>query len=114
MRKIHYALLILMVFASVHCNSSGEEAPELDEVNRLIDITVEEFVDTVNTWEVDNFGFRVDSLEVSEHAVQRNESFYEILSRLDFSPQEIHTIPNRAAPALDNYRLKPGQSYHLY
>lgn len=114
MRKVHYALLILMVFASIHCNSPGEKAPELDDVNRLIDITVEEFVDTVNTWKVDNFGFRVGSLEVSEHAVQRNESFYVILSRLDFSPQEIHSITNRAAPTLDNYHLKPGQSYHLY
>lgn len=64
--------------------------------------------------EFDSFGFRVDSLEVEEREVGRNESLYLILERLGFTPQEIYGVSRKAEEHIDFAEFKPGQDYRVY
>lgn len=70
--------------------------------------------DTIQTVKRDKFGFPVDSVEVSEHEVKRNESLYLILNNLDFNPQEIYSVTQQAKEIVDIDKLKPGQTYRTY
>lgn len=64
--------------------------------------------------EFDSFGFRVDTLQVNDYTIKRNESFYLILDKFNFSAQEIHNITQKAKELVDVRRLKPGQLYRTY
>ena len=46
--------------------------------------------------------------------MQRNESLYLILDKLDFNPQEIYAITQEARSFVDLDHLKPGQPYRTY
>ncbi len=72
--------------------------------------------DSLETVEVqrDIFGLPVDSMEVSDHTVKRNESLYLILDKLDFDPQQIYSITQQARNVLDVNNVKPGQRYRTY
>jgi murein DD-endopeptidase MepM/ murein hydrolase activator NlpD len=43
--------------------------------------------------------------------VQRNDSYYEILNRLNVSPKRIYSLTTGNQELLDRYQLKPGQRY---
>jgi len=73
-----------------------------------------EVADTVISHTVDSFGQVMDSMQVKEHKVKHNESFYNILSRYDFSPQQIYSITRKARDIVDFKKLKPGQKYRTY
>lgn len=62
----------------------------------------------------DNFGLQVDSLKVEQHDVKRNESFYLILDKFDFSSQEIYAATQKASDFVNIRSFKPGQKYHAY
>lgn len=62
----------------------------------------------------DAFGFRIDSLNVSDLQVRRNESLYKILTRYDFSPQEVYSITQKAKEVMNVRAFKPGQNYRVY
>lgn len=62
----------------------------------------------------DNYGFRVDNMEVSEGEVRRNESLYLILDGLGFSRSEIYRITSQAEDHIDFSDFKPGQDYRVY
>lgn len=64
--------------------------------------------------EYDSYGFRVDSLEVEEREVGRNESLYLILEGLGFTPQEIYAVSRKAEKHVDFTEFKPGQDYKVY
>lgn len=70
--------------------------------------------DSVVTQTYDDFGLQVDSLEVKEHNVKRNESFYLILDKFDFTSQEIYTVTEQARDLIDIQSIKPGQKYRTY
>lgn len=100
---------VLLTFFYLGCTSESniEEEPEIQE------ISVEKS-DTVATPTYDRFGIPIDSLEVEDHSIKRNESLYVILDKFDFSPQEIYSITQKAATLIDFKSIKPGQKYRTY
>ncbi|MDZ7714745.1 MAG: peptidoglycan DD-metalloendopeptidase family protein [Balneolaceae bacterium] len=64
--------------------------------------------------EYDSFGFRVDTLQIEDHQVKRNESLYLILNKYDFTNQEIYNITKAAQEIVDVRSFKPGQRYRTY
>jgi len=64
--------------------------------------------------DLDQFGLPIDSMDVSEYTVRRNESLYEILRKRDFSPQQIYRITRKGKGLFNARDLKPGQKYYLY
>lgn len=62
----------------------------------------------------DSFGLPIDSTQVFDHKVRRNESLYVILDKLDLSPREIYSTTEKASEVLDFGNLKPGQRYRTY
>lgn len=73
-----------------------------------------EAADTTISPTVDAFGQVIDSMNVKEHKVKRNESFYQILTHYDFSPQQIYSITQKAKDVTDLRDLRPGQKYRIY
>lgn len=64
--------------------------------------------------EFDDYGFRTDTVHVTNHKVQRNESLYLILDKFDFSAREIFEITQLADDLIDLKSFKPGQPYRVY
>lgn len=62
----------------------------------------------------DRFGLEVDSLQVEEYQVKRNESLYLILDKIGFNPQEIYSITQQADDMVDLNGFRPGQDYRIY
>lgn len=62
----------------------------------------------------DEFGVMVDSLQVQQHRIQRNQSLYLIFEKYGFSPQEIYAITQQAQDFVDLKHVKPGQKYRTY
>lgn len=77
--------------------------------------TVELPKDTVEVEQTrDKYGIPIDSVEVQNHTIKRNESLYVILDNYDFSPQEIYSITQKASNLIDFGSIKPGQKYRTY
>lgn len=98
---------VISVFLILGCKSEQPETPVTEQKQKVKQ-------DTVKTVERDEFGLPVDSLRVSEHEVKRNESLYLILNSLDFNPQEIYSVTQKAKQVADIDELKPGQTYRTY
>ena len=62
----------------------------------------------------DSFGYRIDTLRVQDYTVQRNESFYLILDKFDFTNREIYSATSLASEVFEVEDLKPGQRYRVY
>jgi murein DD-endopeptidase MepM/ murein hydrolase activator NlpD len=62
----------------------------------------------------DDFGLKIDSLNVKDQKVKRNESLYLILDKYDFSPQQIYSITQQADDIMDLRGIRPGQRYRTY
>ncbi|MEL7834322.1 M23 family metallopeptidase [Fodinibius sp. Rm-B-1B1-1] len=62
----------------------------------------------------DEYGIPIDSVNVDDHQIQRNESLYLILDKYGFSPQEIYRITDQAQGLIDFSSFKPGQRYRVY
>ncbi|HKK44392.1 MAG TPA: peptidoglycan DD-metalloendopeptidase family protein [Balneolaceae bacterium] len=78
------------------------------------DIPQAQKADTTVSPTIDAFGQVIDSMHVEEHHVKRNESFYQILTKYDFSPQQIYSITQKAKNVTNLHDLKPGQKYRIY
>ena len=63
---------------------------------------------------VDSYGFRIDTLQISDHQVKRNESLYQIFASHDIPEQKIYSITQQARDLIDFRDLRPGQSYRMY
>lgn len=62
----------------------------------------------------DKFGVVVDSMQVEEHQVRRNESLYLILDKFGFNAQDIYSITQQANKLVDLKAFRPGQVYKTY
>lgn len=62
----------------------------------------------------DKYGLPVDSVEVSNYEVKRNESLYYILDQLGFGTQDIYAAIHKAEDVADLDSFKPGQKYRTY
>lgn len=71
-------------------------------------------VDSAKKVEKDRYGFPIDSMQVADHKVKRNESLYLILDKLDLDSREIYNITRQAGNLVDARNLKPGQPYRTY
>ncbi len=101
---------VLLTFFYVGCTSEveiGENKSEIQEVSS-------EAIDTIETPTYDQFGIAIDSLEVEDHRIERNESLYVILDNFDFNPQEIYGITQKVSDLIDFKSIKPGQKYRTY
>lgn len=84
------------------------------EANELTEKSETAPRDSTITYTYDSYGLRIDSLNVSDHVVKRNESFYVILDKFDFNPREIYSITQRVQNFVDIRDIKPGQKYRTY
>lgn len=101
---------VLLTFLMWGCISEPENNTAVQQVE-----PVSATVDTViSTPTVDEFGIPVDSVEVQNHTVKRNESLYLILDKFGFSPQEIYAITQEAGNVINFNQIKPGQKYRAY
>lgn len=110
MSKFTLTLLLGAVIAACTVN----EKEDAVEAEKQLNFTVEEVASFMSSFKTDSYGMRTHGLEVEDHSVQHNESFYEILARHAFSPQEIYSITNQAASAMEEFKFRPGQKYRTY
>lgn len=108
---MHKALLAGVLLSVIYagCTSQTENKEQVTESVTESRDTTETVIPTYDT-----YGIPVDSLEVQDHTVKRNESLYVILDKFDFSPQEIYSITNKASNFIDYKAIKPGQKYRTY
>ena len=96
-----YTLLffvIIILFIIVSC-SEKEEVPE---------VIVEETV------EFDKYNFPVDSFDVTEGQVKRNETLAEILVNSGIGYTLATEIYEKAKPVFDFRKIQPGKNYQIY
>lgn len=105
MQKFLFGVIIALLVWGCHPDKQVQEGPK--EPNR-----VKGHTEVSHTY--DEFGLKVDSLEVERHNVKRNESFYLILDKFDFSSQEIYSVTQQAQDLVDIQSIKPGQNYWTY
>jgi len=103
-------LSVLLIFFMWGCiletdNSVPEQ--QLEPISATVDTSV-------STPTFDQFGIPIDSVEIQDYIVKRNESLYLILDKFDFSPQEIYSITQEASDIIDFNQIKPGQKYRAY
>lgn len=108
--RISYKLFLLLLFITASCHENFDN-PEQSE-GSVAEIQTVHYDQKEE--ELDSFGFRVDALKVEDHKVQRNESLYLILQKLDFSPQQIYQITQKAEKFINPRNFKPGQNYRTY
>jgi murein DD-endopeptidase MepM/ murein hydrolase activator NlpD len=112
MRHLSLALAIFAISIIMACNKEVKPSNQLQAVELQSDPDTA-LVQQVEA-EFDSFGFRIDTLEVNDFTVKRNESFYLILDKFNFSAQEIYDITQKARRVMDVRHLRPGQSYRIY
>lgn len=100
---------VLLTVFYLGCTSEVDVQDELEIQN----VSAEK-PDTAVARTFDRFGIPIDSLEVEDHTVKRNESLYVILDKFDFSPQEIYSITQKVSTLIDFKSIKPGQKYRTY
>lgn len=103
-----FILLFLFAALLIGCSENNEKTSASSEGDIAIDSL------ETPSGEYDSFGFRVDTLEVEDYKVSRNESLYLMLNRFDFSQQEIQQITAEADEVLDGRSIRPGQNYRAY
>ena len=114
MRHLFLAVTFFIT-CSIITSSCGnrEEIPDRQQVHEL-----QEGMDSVTVQQVeaeyDSYGFRIDTLLTHNYKVKRNESFYLILVKFNFSAQEIFNITRKARGIADVRLMKPGQLYRTY
>ncbi|WP_372635666.1 peptidoglycan DD-metalloendopeptidase family protein [Fodinibius sp.] len=111
-------LLSGIVAGFILCGCTGQ-SPDTPPLAKASTSTSTSQKDTVNTetvepTELDAFGFRIKDVEVEERTIERNESLYLILDKLEFSPRQIFSISNKAEKVVDLKSMRPGQRYHIY
>jgi len=119
---IFSVLLSIITFISA-CNLNKDQASQGNDINKNTTVSgtkAKASAASPNTdirpamAEYDSFGIRVDTLSVESYQIERNESLYLILDKLDFTPQEIYSISRKAESLVDFKSFKPGQTYRVY
>ncbi|GAA5520474.1 peptidoglycan DD-metalloendopeptidase family protein [Aliifodinibius salicampi] len=105
-----FSLGLLMITILCSCSKEPKKASPV-EASSVIQPE-----DTVKALEleVDEFGLPIASVEIEEHTIERNESLYVIFDKLDFDPQEIYSISEKAKKIIDFKKIRPGQRYRTY
>lgn len=60
-----------------------------------------------------HFGIPVDSLDITEGRIKRNQNLSEILVKFNIPYQDIHTLSHRSKDVYDVRKLKAGSSYWI-
>lgn len=107
-RTLFFGVLLGILFVGCNSRKKTQEAVKVDQGAKTKATTVAE------THTIDAFGQVTDSLQVKEHKVKPNESFYQILAKYDFSPRQIYSITQKASDIINLKGLKPGQKYRTY
>lgn len=107
------AILAVIALLATGCGAQDEAPGAAAADEESVEAARDAAADTVAA-EYDSFGFRVDSLEVEDREVGRNESLYLILEGLGFTPQEIYAVSRKAEKHVDFTEFKPGQDYWIY
>lgn len=113
MRRI-ILLGIISSFIALGCQPEKSSQDIVKKTKTEPKDSVQAHTDNTHRVERDLFGMAIDSMNVSDHEVQRNESLYLILDKLDFDPQEIYSITQEAQDVIDVSKLRPGQRYRTY
>ncbi|WP_138429378.1 M23 family metallopeptidase [Fodinibius saliphilus] len=99
---------IITSFVLLGCNTGKTEKSQVKKEKQ------NQQVDSANVVKRDMYGTPVDSFQVADHEIKRNESLYVILDKFDFTPKEIHSFTQKARNVLDFNNLRPGQRYRTY
>lgn len=108
---IRYIPVIVLITLLFGCSENENKTTFTDD-GELSKVKMDSL--EVPSGEYDSFGFRIDTLEVQNYEVARNESLYLMLARFDFSPQEIFDITNKADEVIGDRSIRPGQNYRAY
>lgn len=106
-------MFLAAVAMLLSCSNIKKQEADSEKANDAITDSVVTKVES-EKGEYDNFGFRVDTAEVQDHKVLKNESLYLILDKFDFSAQEIYAVTKQARDIIDVRSFKPGQQYRIY
>lgn len=107
----YFLIGFIVTGLSVGCQPK-DHSEQLSQIESQNQQKIEE--DTVKETTYDVYGLPVDSLSVQEHRVKRNESFYLILDKYDFTPRQIYDATRQAKSIADIRDIKPGQKYRTY
>lgn len=81
---------------------------EVTDEQEIVEVDSVEFIEPVLF-----YGFEIDSFQISEGKVKRNQNLSEILSEFNISYQDLHTLSNRAKEVHDVRKLKAGAKYSI-
>jgi len=110
-------LFLTILFSSLvllSCSQQGRELPSEENNQAATEVPADSIQTPQPVAEYDDYGFRVDTANVYDHKVQRNESLYLILDKFDFSAREIYEVTRQAKDLIDLKAFKPGQPYRAY
>lgn len=106
-------ILFIALAVVISCKKIDKEKPADERADVIASDTLQ-LAEESDNGEYDTFGFRIDTSEVQDHKVLKNESLYLILDKFDFSAQEIYAATQQARDLIDVRSFKPGQNYRIY
>ncbi len=106
----HLFFLLLSIGCVLFLKAQGK--PEMNPDTDLI--TLANLSEIPEVKPRDGYGYEIGKYSVKKHRIQKNESFYSILSDLELPPSEIHLIEKELQGELDPRQIIPGQRYLTY
>ena len=96
--------IILSIFLNYGCSIDTEEQPLITEVDTVINSKITET----------KFGFPVDSFELQEGKIRRNQNMSDLLRDNDVSFQTINVLVEKAQQVINLRKIRRGNQYTLF
>lgn len=96
--------IILSIFLNYGCSIDTKEQPLITEVDTVVNSKITET----------KFGFPVDSFELQEGKIRRNQNMSDILRDNDVSFQTINVLVEKAQQVINLRKIRRGNQYTLF
>lgn len=96
--------IILSIFLNYGCSIDTEEQPLITEVDTVVNSKITET----------KFGFPVDSFELQEGKIRRNQNISDLLRDNDISFQTINVLVEKAQQVINLRKIRRGNQYTLF
>lgn len=96
--------IILSIFLNYGCSIDTKEQPLITEVDTVVNSKITET----------KFGFPVDSFELQEGKIRRNQNISDLLRDNDISFQTINVLVEKAQQVINLRKIRRGNQYTLF
>ncbi len=107
MRKLSLILFLIAVFVQCSTEKSGPHTKPISKSS------IESPVQAISAT-YDAFGIDINKFKVRDFTVEKNESLYLLLQKLNLNQSQIYRAIQKAKEVIDVRSLKPDQTYRAY